>query len=55
MLKFSDFFYYRTKLGILSENVQSIILPGTAPGHRKLGGPLSEASHLGEDHDAYVS
>ena len=44
----------RTKLGIFSENFKSIPLPGAAPGHRKLGGPNREESHLGEDHDADV-
>ena len=52
MLKFSDF--PKTKLGTFSENFKSITLPGLTPGHRKLGEPIREASHLGEDHDADV-
>ena len=31
-----------------------ITLPGATPGHRKVGGPFREASHLGEDHNADV-
>ena len=52
MLKFSTF--RKTKLGIFSENFKSITLPGAAPGHRKVGDPIREASHLGEDHNADV-
>ena len=36
------------------ENFKSISLPGAAPGHRKVGGPIRETSHLGEDHNADV-
>ena len=52
----ADFFFIfpYTKLGTFHENFNSITLPGAAPGHRKLGGPIREASHLGEDHDADV-
>ena len=31
-----------------------ITSPGAAPGHRKSGGPIREASHEGEDQDADV-
>ena len=48
------FFFLKSKLGTFSENFKSITLPGAAPGHRKLGGPVREASHLGEDHDSDV-
>ena len=48
MLKFSLTFP-RTKLDTFSENFKSISLPGAAAGHRKLGGPNREASHLGEE------
>ena len=42
-------------MGIFPENFKSITLPGAAPGHRKVvGGPIREASHLGEDHNADV-
>ena len=44
----------KTKLGVFPENFKSISLPGAAPGHRKVGGPIREASHLGEDHNADV-
>ena len=48
------FFFLKSKLGTFSENFKSITLPGAAPGHRKLGGPVREASHLGEDQDVNV-
>ena len=43
-----------TKLGTFSENFKLIDLPGAAPRHRELGGPIREASRLGEDHNADV-
>ena len=46
--------FSRTKLGTFSENFKYIDLPEAAPEHRKLGGPIGEASHLGEDDDADV-
>ena len=33
-----------------TESLKSITLPGAAPGHRKLGGAIREASHMGEYH-----
>ena len=42
----------KTKLGTFPENFKFITLPGAAPEHWELGGPIREASHLGEDHDA---
>ena len=55
MLKFSDFLELNWTHSLkISDSLTSIALPGAAPGHRKLGGPIREASHLGEDHDADV-
>ena len=39
---------------MISERFKLITLPGAAPGHRKMGVPIREASHLGEDHDVDV-
>ena len=36
------------------EIFMSITLPGAAPGHRKVGGPIREASYLGVDHNSDV-
>ena len=49
-----EIFWLFTKLGKCLENFKSITLSEAAPGHRKLEGPIREASHLGDDHDADV-
>ena len=41
-------------IGIFPKNFKSITLPGAAPENQKLRGPIREASHLGEDHNADV-
>ena len=47
--------YFKCKVFSVSFRLLNLkTLPGAAPGQRKLRGPIREASHLGEDHDADV-
>ena len=43
--------FSKTKLGIFPENFKLITVTETIPEHRKLAGPLSKVSLLGEHYD----